>query len=76
MVDVFLLEYSKIVFSHILVANNWSQAGDAFRCAPSASELKRSLALQSSEHGRGSGIRLSARRRANKRMEQTLRVVK
>jgi len=25
MVDVFLLEYSKIVFSHILVANNWLQ---------------------------------------------------
>jgi len=31
---------------------------------------------RSGERGRGSGIRLSARRRANKRLEQTLRVVK
>jgi hypothetical protein len=41
-----------------------------------ATEPKRSLALRSSERGRGSCIRLSARRRANKRLEQTLRVVK
>jgi len=38
--------------------------------------LQRSLALRSSERCRGSGIRLSARRRANKRLEQTLCVVK
>jgi hypothetical protein len=37
---------------------------------------ERSPALRSGERGRGSGIRLSARRRANKRLEQTLRVVK
>ena len=37
---------------------------------------RRSPALRSGERGRGSGIRLSARRRANKRLEQTLRVVK
>jgi len=39
-------------------------------------ERRRSPALRSGERGRGSGIRLSARRRANKRLEQTLRVVK
>jgi hypothetical protein len=41
-----------------------------------AGDLRCSPALRSGERGRGSGIRLSARRRANKRMEQTLRVVK
>jgi len=43
---------------------------------PSAGNANRSPALRSGERDRGSGIRLSARRRANKRMEQTLRVVK
>jgi len=41
-----------------------------------ASYGKRSPALLSGERGRGSGIRLSARRRANKRLEQTLRAEK
>jgi len=38
--------------------------------------FRRSPALRAGERGRGSGIRLSSRRRANKRMEQTLRIVK
>ncbi|ARM31765.1 hypothetical protein B9H02_11280 [Prosthecochloris sp. HL-130-GSB] len=41
-----------------------------------ACEPERSPALRSGERGRGSGIRLSARRRANKRLEQTLRAEK
>jgi len=47
-----------------------------FRYAPAVGLALRSPALRSGERGRGSGIRLSARRRANKRLEQTLRVVK
>jgi len=41
-----------------------------------AGDVKRSPALRSGERGRGSGIRLSARRRANKWLEQTLRAEK
>lgn len=52
---------------------NQAHAADSLTLAADA---ERSLALRSSERGRGSGIRLSARRRANKRLEQTHRVVK
>jgi len=41
-----------------------------------AAEAERSPALRAGERGRGSGIRLFARRRANKRLEQILRVIK
>jgi len=39
-------------------------------------DSKRSPALRAGERGRGSGTRLTARMRANKRMEQTLRAEK
>jgi len=39
-------------------------------------ELERSPALRSGERGRGSGIHVSARRRANTRLEQTLHAEK
>jgi hypothetical protein len=51
---------------------------DAHNHAFNTDSQKRRFAplLLAGGRGRGSGIRLSARRRANKRLEQTLRVVK